>query len=76
MPYEQSTSKHRERAAALDEIMTVQMLAEYLRCHPSTIYRLLRRKRIPGFKIGSDWRFKKAVIDQWVREVTISAGRN
>lgn len=75
MRYERSTPQLADTQLVNEkaEIMTVSMLADYLRCHPSTIYRLLRQKRLPGFKIGSDWRFKKSVIDQWLKEVTVSA---
>lgn len=75
MRYERSTPQLADTQPVNEnsEIMTVSMLADYLRCHPSTIYRLLRQKRLPGFKIGSDWRFKKSVIDQWLKEVTVSA---
>jgi excisionase family DNA binding protein len=58
-----------------DQILTVPMLAEYLLCHPSTIYRLLKNKRIPGFRVGSDWRFRRSAIDQWLNKATISSGR-
>ena len=47
------------------KVLTVNELAEYLRVHRSTIYRLLKRGDLPGFKIGSDWRFNVEVIDQW-----------
>ena len=47
------------------KVLTVNELAEYLRVHRSTIYRLLKRGLLPGFKIGSDWRFNVEVIDQW-----------
>lgn len=57
-----------------DDILTVPMLARYLRCHPSTIYRLLKRREIPAFKIGSDWRFQRPVIENWLRKSTISMG--
>jgi excisionase family DNA binding protein len=60
---------------APDQILTVPMLAEYLLCHPSTIYRLLKNKRIPGFRVGSDWRFRKSAIDQWLNKATIASGR-
>jgi excisionase family DNA binding protein len=62
-----------EHAAGANEIWTVSMLARYLRCHPSTIYRLLKRGQIPAFKIGSDWRFQKAVIDRWLKKSTIES---
>jgi excisionase family DNA binding protein len=58
-----------------DQILTVPMLAEYLLCHPSTIYRLLKNRRIPGFRVGSDWRFRRSAIDQWLSKATIPAGR-
>ncbi|MGO9605164.1 MAG: helix-turn-helix domain-containing protein [Candidatus Binataceae bacterium] len=45
--------------------MTVIEVAEYLNVHPSTIYRLLRRKEIPAFRVGSDWRFNRESIDTW-----------
>jgi excisionase family DNA binding protein len=60
---------------ATDQILTVPMLAEYLLCHPSTIYRLLKNKRIPGFRVGSDWRFRRSAIDQWLNKATIPSGR-
>jgi excisionase family DNA binding protein len=47
------------------KVLTVNELAEYLRVHRSTIYRLLKKGQLPGFKIGSDWRFNVEVIDQW-----------
>jgi excisionase family DNA binding protein len=47
------------------KVLTVNELAEYLRVHRSTIYRLLKRGLLPGFKIGSDWRFNVEVIDEW-----------
>lgn len=51
-----------------DEIMGVSSLAHYLRCHPSTIYTLVRHRELPAFKIGSDWRFIRSQVDQWVAE--------
>ena len=47
------------------KVLTVNELAEYLRVHRSTIYRLLKKGQLPGFKIGSDWRFNVEVIDDW-----------
>ena len=52
----------------LPRVMTVKELSEYLRVHPSTIYKLLRRGELPGFRIGTDWRFNAEVIDRWCLE--------
>ncbi len=34
-------------------VMTVKELSEYLRVHPSTIHKLLKRGELPGFRVGS-----------------------
>jgi excisionase family DNA binding protein len=52
------------------KILTVREVSEYLRVHPATIYRLLRSKQIPGFLLGSDWRFDLNAIDRWSRGET------
>jgi excisionase family DNA binding protein len=46
-------------------VLTLPEVADYLRVHPSTIYRLLKQQRIPAFKMGSDWRFNQESIDLW-----------
>jgi excisionase family DNA binding protein len=38
------------------KVITIEELAEYLRVHRSTLYRLLKKQQLPGFKIGGDWR--------------------
>jgi excisionase family DNA binding protein len=48
-----------------DAVLTLQQVAEYLKVHPNTIYRLARRGKLPAFKIGSDWRFNRESVDQW-----------
>ena len=47
------------------KVMTVKELSDYLKVHPSTIYRQLKRGRLPAFKVGSDWRFNIESIDRW-----------
>ncbi len=46
-------------------VLTVEEVARYLHVHQSTIYRLLRQKELPAFKVGSDWRFNLESIDKW-----------
>lgn len=50
--------------------LTVSELSEYLNIHRTTIYRLLRAGGLPGFRIGSDWRFSVDAIEQWQRDHT------
>jgi excisionase family DNA binding protein len=49
-------------------VLTLEEVADYLRVHPSTIYRLLKKKQLPAFKVGSDWRFNLESIDKWRAE--------
>jgi excisionase family DNA binding protein len=58
--------------ASQDDIFTIKELSEHLRVHPTTIYRLLRQGLLPGFRVGSNWRFNRAAIEQW--EKTQAAG--
>jgi excisionase family DNA binding protein len=58
----------------LPRVMTVRELSAYLRVHPSTIYKLLRRGELPGFRIGTDWRFNAEVIDRWCLERNLKPG--
>lgn len=51
-----------------ETFLTVQELAKYLRMRPITIYKHASKGKIPGFKIGASWRFKKASIDRWIQE--------
>lgn len=55
-----------------DEIFTIKELSDHLRVHPTTIYRLLRQGRLPGFRVGSNWRFNRAAIERW--EIAQAAG--
>jgi excisionase family DNA binding protein len=54
--------------AVPSRLMTVRDLSEYLHVHISTIYRMLRQREIPAFRIGSDWRFNIESVDRWCSE--------
>jgi excisionase family DNA binding protein len=53
------------RKAPPSTVQTVAELAEYLKVHPSTIYPLLKARKLPAFEVGSDWRFNREHIDEW-----------
>lgn len=48
------------------EILTIREVADYLKVTERTIYRLAGAKKIPAFKVGGTWRFRKADIDSWI----------
>jgi excisionase family DNA binding protein len=62
------------QVAQSDQIFTIKELSEHLRVHPTTIYRLLRQGRLPGFRVGSNWRFSREAIEQWERDQAGRAG--
>jgi excisionase family DNA binding protein len=51
-----------------DDIMTVKELAEYLKIAEKTAYRFSSEGKVPSFKVGSAWRFRKSEIDRWISE--------
>jgi excisionase family DNA binding protein len=51
-----------------ETLMTIEQVAEYLRVDKFTVYRLVTQKKIPAFKVGSQWRFKQNLIEDWLRK--------
>ena len=47
-------------------LQTPEQVARYLKVNKFTVYRLLASKKIPGFKVGNQWRFKREMIDAWL----------
>lgn len=50
------------------DILTIREVAEYLRITEKTAYRLASEAKIPGFKVGGSWRFRKGEVDEWIEE--------
>ena len=49
-------------------VMNIKEVADYLGVHPATIYKFAQQRKIPAFKIGSDWRFHRKFIDGWIEK--------
>lgn len=49
-----------------DDILTIKDLAEYLKLNEKTAYRLVSDGKIPGFKVGGSWRFRRSEIQDWI----------
>lgn len=50
------------------EIMTAEETCRYLKITPRTLYRYLRNRQIPAFKLGKEWRFVRSDLEQWIRD--------
>ncbi len=60
------TSARDNGRSAENDILTLEEVASYLRLTPQTIYKWAQEKRIPGAKLGKEWRFRKSIIDRWL----------
>lgn len=47
-----------------DMTLSPEEAAAYLRVNPQTIYRNLRRGRLPGAKVGRQWRIRRTDLDR------------
>ena len=52
-------------------VMTVKETAAYLRVSTATVYKLARSGDMPAARIGRSWRFRRDLIDAWLREQTV-----
>ncbi|MGZ9097770.1 MAG: helix-turn-helix domain-containing protein [Micavibrio sp.] len=47
-----------------DDIMTIREVAQFLRLTEKTAYRYALEEKIPGFKVGGVWRFRRDEIEK------------
>ena len=56
-------------------LLTTEQVARYLKVDKFTVYRLVTQRKIPAFKVGGQWRFKKKLIDAWLLQNSNMSGR-
>lgn len=49
-----------------DEILTIDEVAAYLKAGKRTVYRLAASGKLPAFKLGGTWRFRRGDLDNWI----------
>ncbi len=49
-----------------DALLTVDQVAQYLKIDKFTVYRLVAQRKLPAFKVGNQWRFKRKMIEAWL----------
>ncbi|TOD30839.1 DNA-binding protein [Vibrio parahaemolyticus] len=49
-----------------DQILTLKEVAAYLKLAEKTAYRLASEGKLPGFKVGGSWRFKRTDLEVWI----------
>jgi nitrogen PTS system EIIA component len=62
----------------MEAYMTAKEAADYLKLAERTLVRLAHEGKIPGVKIGGQWRFRRALLDEYLdtlaAESVVSAG--
>ncbi|EJA7360663.1 helix-turn-helix domain-containing protein [Vibrio alginolyticus] len=52
----------------VDQILTLKEVAAYLKLAEKTAYRLASEGKLPGFKVGGSWRFKREDLEVWIEK--------
>lgn len=52
--------------AEIREVMDIREASEYLGVSRETLYKYIYEEKIPAFKLGNRWKFKKTVLDRWM----------
>ncbi len=52
----------------MEKLMTPEEVAEALQMHVETVKRLLREKKLPGFKVSGQWRISPSELRTYLEE--------
>ncbi len=55
------------RAAGWPEVLTLAEAAAFLRVTEADVVRMVGPRGLPGRLIGSEWRFSRTALDDWLR---------
>jgi len=50
------------------EVMDIRAASDYLGVSRETLYKYVFEEKIPAFKLGNRWKFKKTVLDRWMEK--------
>ena len=53
----------------MPEVLKPPEVAKWLKCNLSTVYRLCKRGAIPHFRIGTEIRFYRSELIDWMSEL-------
>ena len=48
--------------------LTVEEVARRFGVNVTTVYRLVKRGKLPAFKVGNQWRFSETRLEEWVAD--------
>lgn len=53
------------------EVMNIRQASQYLGVSPDTLYKYVSEEKIPAFKLGNRWKFKKSILDSWMEDKSL-----
>jgi excisionase family DNA binding protein len=56
------------------EVMNIRQASQYLGVSPDTLYKYVYEEKIPAFKLGNRWKFKKTILDAWMERKSVLGG--
>jgi excisionase family DNA binding protein len=56
--------------------MTATETCRFLKITPHTLSRHLRSRQIPAFKLGTEWRFVRSDLEEWIQDSQTSSPVN
>lgn len=59
----------------LPVFLTTEEVLSWLKVTPRTIYRLIRTGELPAVRVGRQWRFRRADLENWLATHSASASR-
>jgi excisionase family DNA binding protein len=57
------------------EVMDIRAASVYLGISKRTLYQYIYEEKLPAFKIGNRWKFKKTVLDHWMEKQSAQSER-
>ena len=58
------------------EVMNIREASQYLGISREALYKYVYEEKIPAFKLGNRWKFKKTVLDRWMEKQSAPGDRN
>ena len=62
------TSKPKPSYNPSNDLMTTKELMDYLMVSRTKVWELVNKKGLPAFKIGFDYRYRRAEVDKWIED--------
>lgn len=60
--------RKKEKVPPVEKLMTLEEVADFLRLSKDTVYRMASGGKLPASKVGSQWRFRREDVDQWLEK--------